>query len=150
MPADGDVGTRATAVLRAAMPVSSGNLGLGMRTPVPAERDQDNRDGRPGRRPSKDSERSQRIANNDSSNTGESHIEARESGHDGCNVESVADSWTAQRSTIVRNRNRRKSASRVQMWLTPCSRIGTAACRSCITFPRRSGSSGSVCARTAE
>ena len=97
MPADGDVGTRATAVLRAAMPVSSGNLGLGMRSPVPAERDQDNRDGRPGRRPSKDSERSRRIANNDSSNTGESHIEARESGHDGCNVESVADSWTAQR-----------------------------------------------------
>ena len=52
-------------------------------------------------------------------------------------------------STTDRNGKRRKSASRVQMRLTPCSRISTAVCRSCTKLPRSSGNSDRVCARTA-
>ena len=52
-------------------------------------------------------------------------------------------------STTVRKGNRRKPASRVQMRLTPCSRMSTAVCTSCSTLPRRSGSSESVCSSTA-
>ena len=52
-------------------------------------------------------------------------------------------------SRTVRNGKRRKSLSRVQMRLTPCSRIRTAVCTSCITLPCRSGSSDKVWASTA-
>ena len=52
-------------------------------------------------------------------------------------------------STTVKNGKRWKSLSRVQIRLTPCSRINTAVCRSCITLPRRSDSSDNVCSRTA-
>ena len=63
------------------------------------------------------------------------------------------DHWSRHHSpsgsTTDRNGKRRKSASRVQMRLTPCSRISTAVCRSCTKLPRSSGSSDRVCARTA-
>ena len=52
-------------------------------------------------------------------------------------------------STTVRNGKRRKSESRVQMRLTPCSRISTAVCRSWARLPRTSGCSATVCASTA-
>lgn len=52
-------------------------------------------------------------------------------------------------STTLRNGNRWNPVSRVQIRLTPCSRMSTAVCRSYIWFPRMSGSSATVCSRIA-
>ena len=52
-------------------------------------------------------------------------------------------------STTSRNGNRWNPVSRVQIRLTPCSRMRTAVWRSHIWMPRTSGSSATVCASTA-